>query len=115
VLLVLVFASRPHTPKHIRGNWSHYTNTSEPVEGNGAQNMVTVQSGFWTRDLSIAGPTRLPPALTGPKMTKVGKMCWDCYKPRVARINFISILRKKVRYKVYSRNSRYVCGEINKK
>jgi hypothetical protein len=29
----LVIALRPHTPKHIRGGWSHYTDTSEPVEG----------------------------------------------------------------------------------
>jgi hypothetical protein len=28
--------------------------------GNGAQNMVTVQSGFRTRDLMIIGPTHLP-------------------------------------------------------
>jgi hypothetical protein len=28
----LVFALRPQTPKHIRGGWSHYTDTSEPVE-----------------------------------------------------------------------------------
>jgi hypothetical protein len=45
----LVIALRPHTPKHIRGDWSHYIDTSEPVDGNGAQNtqnMVTVQSGF---------------------------------------------------------------------
>jgi hypothetical protein len=37
------------TPKHIRGGWSHNTDTSdcsEPVDGNEAQNMVTVQSGF---------------------------------------------------------------------
>jgi hypothetical protein len=39
-------ALRPQTPKHIRGGWSHYTDTSEPVDGNGAQNMVTIQSGF---------------------------------------------------------------------
>jgi hypothetical protein len=43
---VLVIALRPQTPKHIRGGWSHSTDTSEPVDGNGAQNMVTVQSGF---------------------------------------------------------------------
>jgi hypothetical protein len=42
----LVIALRPQTPKHIRGGWSHYTDTSEPVDGNGAQNMVTVQSRF---------------------------------------------------------------------
>jgi hypothetical protein len=33
-------------PKHIRGGWPHHTNTSEPVDNNGAQNMVTVLSGF---------------------------------------------------------------------
>jgi hypothetical protein len=25
-------ALRPRTPKHIRGGWSHYTDTREPVE-----------------------------------------------------------------------------------
>jgi hypothetical protein len=29
----LVFALRPQTPKHIRGGWSQYTDTSEPVDG----------------------------------------------------------------------------------
>jgi hypothetical protein len=43
-------------PKHIRGGWSHYTDTSEPVDSNGAQNMVTIQSGFRTGDLPITGP-----------------------------------------------------------
>jgi hypothetical protein len=28
-----VIALRPQTPKHIRGGWSHYTDTSEPVDG----------------------------------------------------------------------------------
>jgi hypothetical protein len=66
--LNLVIAVRPHTPKHISGGWSRYTDTSEPVDGNGAQNMVIVQSGFRTKELSITGPTRLPSALiiTGP-------------------------------------------------
>jgi hypothetical protein len=59
-----VIALRPQTPKHIRGDWSHYTDTSEPVDGNGAQNMVTVQS--WFRDLLITSPRSLPTALTGP-------------------------------------------------
>jgi hypothetical protein len=49
--LVLVITLRPQTLKHIRGGWSHDTDTSEPVDGNG--------------DLSITGPTRLPPALRG--------------------------------------------------
>jgi hypothetical protein len=65
--LGLLLYARPQTPKHIRGGWSH-TDTSEPVDGNEAQNMVTVQSGFRTRDLLITGPTRLPTALTGPTM-----------------------------------------------
>jgi hypothetical protein len=42
----LVIALRPQTPKQIRGGWSPYTDTSKPVDGNGAQNMVTVQSEF---------------------------------------------------------------------
>jgi hypothetical protein len=29
----LAIALRPQTPKHIRGGWSHYTDTSEPVDG----------------------------------------------------------------------------------
>jgi hypothetical protein len=29
----LVIALRPQTPKNIRGGWSHYTDTSEPVDG----------------------------------------------------------------------------------
>jgi hypothetical protein len=28
----LVIALRPQTPKHIRGSWSHYIDTSEPVD-----------------------------------------------------------------------------------
>jgi hypothetical protein len=30
---VLVIALRPQTPKHIRGGWSQYTDTSEPIDG----------------------------------------------------------------------------------
>jgi hypothetical protein len=30
--LVLVIALRAQTPKHIRGGWSHYTDTSEAVD-----------------------------------------------------------------------------------
>jgi hypothetical protein len=44
--LFLIIALRPQTPKHIRGGWSHYTDTSQPGDGYGAQNMVTVQFGF---------------------------------------------------------------------
>jgi hypothetical protein len=62
----LVIAVRQQTPEHIRGDWSHYTDTSEPVDSNGAKNMVSVQSEFRTKDLSITGSTRLPPALAGP-------------------------------------------------
>jgi hypothetical protein len=32
VLVGLVFALRPQTPKHNRGGWSHYTDTNEPVD-----------------------------------------------------------------------------------
>jgi hypothetical protein len=53
--LSLVTALRAQTPKRIRGGWSH-SDTSEPVYGNGAQYMVTGQSGFWTNDLLITGP-----------------------------------------------------------
>jgi hypothetical protein len=53
----LVIALRPETLKHIRGDWSHYTDTSEPVDGNGAQNTVTVQSEFEPAIFfSITGP-----------------------------------------------------------
>jgi hypothetical protein len=31
-LVGLIIALRPQTPKHIRGGWSHYTDTSEPVD-----------------------------------------------------------------------------------
>jgi hypothetical protein len=64
----LVIALRPQTLKHIRG--SHYTDTSEPVDGNGTQNMVTVQSGYRTSNFSITGPTSLPTPLTGPPKKK---------------------------------------------
>jgi hypothetical protein len=33
-------ALRPQTPQRIRGGWSHYTDTSEPVVGYGATNMA---------------------------------------------------------------------------
>jgi hypothetical protein len=32
----LVIALCPQTSRHVRGGWSHYTDTSEPVDGNGA-------------------------------------------------------------------------------
>jgi hypothetical protein len=56
----LVIALRPQTPKHIRGGWSHYTDTSKPVAGNGAHNNyghcpipVSNQRPFdhWQRDI----------------------------------------------------------------
>jgi hypothetical protein len=62
-LVGLVIALRPETPKHIRGGWSHYTDTSEPVDCNGAQNIVTVQSRFEPATLR---PLTHVPALTGP-------------------------------------------------
>jgi hypothetical protein len=51
-------ALHPHTPKHIRGGWSHYTDTSEPVDSYGTPHIVIVQSRFRTSDLSITGPMR---------------------------------------------------------
>jgi hypothetical protein len=65
VVWLLLYAHR-HRSIFYRGGWSHYTDTSETVDGNGAQNMVTVQSGFQTKDLLITGPMRSPTALTGP-------------------------------------------------
>jgi hypothetical protein len=32
-LVGLVIALCPQTTKHIRGGWSHYTDTSEPADG----------------------------------------------------------------------------------
>jgi hypothetical protein len=66
IVFRLAIALRSQTPKHIRGDWSHYSDTSEPVDGNGAQNMVTVQSGYRTSDLLITGPMSLLTALAGP-------------------------------------------------
>jgi hypothetical protein len=39
-------ALRPHTPKHIRGGWSHYTDTSEPVEVMGPKIWSLSNPGF---------------------------------------------------------------------
>jgi hypothetical protein len=70
-MLVFEFWLLLYAHRHQSG-WSYYTDTSEPVDGIGAQNMVTVQSGFRTSDLSITGLKRLPtaPALTGPITVK---------------------------------------------
>jgi hypothetical protein len=60
---------RTQTPKHIRVGWSHYTDTSEPVDGNEAQNMVTVQSNqrsFDQRSNSL--PTALTERIAGIRM-----------------------------------------------
>jgi hypothetical protein len=61
----LVIVLRPQTPKHIRGGWSHYTDTSKPVDCNGAQYMVTLQAGFQPATFRSLWPTNLPTALTG--------------------------------------------------
>jgi hypothetical protein len=53
----LVIALHPQTQKHIRGGWSRYTDTSEP-DSNGAQNIVTVQSGVVAQ--SIPRPDYTP-------------------------------------------------------
>jgi hypothetical protein len=52
----MVIALRPQTPKHIRGGWSHYTNTSEPLDGNGAQNYGHCPVRVRTSDFLITGP-----------------------------------------------------------
>jgi hypothetical protein len=39
-------ALRPHTPKHIKGGWSHYTDTSEPVEVMGLKIWSLFNPGF---------------------------------------------------------------------
>jgi hypothetical protein len=43
---LLLFAHRHRNILGAASQWSHYTDTSKPVDGNGAQNMVTGQSGF---------------------------------------------------------------------
>jgi hypothetical protein len=71
VLVGLVIALRPHTPKHIRGGWSHSTDTSEPIVGYETNNILnffgyetnnilTDQSGIRTSYLSITSPIHLP-------------------------------------------------------
>jgi hypothetical protein len=37
---------RPHTPTHIRGGWSHYTDKSEPVEVMGLNIWSLSNPGF---------------------------------------------------------------------
>jgi hypothetical protein len=39
----LLIALRPQTPKHIKGGWSNYTDTSELINGNVGQDMVSVR------------------------------------------------------------------------
>jgi hypothetical protein len=55
---VLFIALRPQTLKHVRGGWSYHTDYSEPVDGNGAQNMVSPIR------VSNQGPGYWPNALT---------------------------------------------------
>jgi hypothetical protein len=48
-----VIALRPQTPKRIRGGWSHYTDTSEPVDGGvGTLQLWTIRTilsvNFWS-------------------------------------------------------------------
>jgi hypothetical protein len=72
----------PQTPKHIRGGWSHYTDTSEPVDGNGAQNMVAVQSNQRPFD-------HWPNALTN---CQSGPQCFVVFFPKIDF--FYSIFRR---------------------
>jgi hypothetical protein len=39
-------ALHPHTPKHIRDGWSHYTDTSKPVEVMGLKIWSLSNPGF---------------------------------------------------------------------
>jgi hypothetical protein len=71
-LVGLVVALPPQRPKHIRGGWSHYTDTSEPVDGGvqlwttrtilsvkmDRENSLTLlcPSGDWTPYLLIRSP-----------------------------------------------------------
>jgi hypothetical protein len=66
VLVWLLFYAHTHTEAYLGRLVTLYTDTNKPVDGNRAQDiMVTVRSGFRTKDLSITGPTRLITALTG--------------------------------------------------
>jgi hypothetical protein len=80
LIVVLVIALRPQTPKHVRGGWSHYTDTSEPTDGNKVKNMVTVESRFQTSDLFITCPTGLPSVLTGPTVTLMWVTCLQVWR-----------------------------------
>jgi hypothetical protein len=42
----LVVALRTHTPKHIKGGWSHYTDTTEPVDVMGLKIWSLSNPGF---------------------------------------------------------------------
>jgi hypothetical protein len=64
----LVIALRSQTPKHIRGGWSHYTDTSEPVDG---KIWSLPNPGSNQRPKFDHWPTSLPTALTGPKLVVV--------------------------------------------
>jgi hypothetical protein len=53
-LVGLVIALRPQTPKHIRGGWSHYTDTSEPVDGGvGTLQLWTTRTILMDRENSL--------------------------------------------------------------
>jgi hypothetical protein len=49
----LVIALRPQTPKHIRGGWSHYTDTSEQVDGGVLWTTRTILSVKMDRENSL--------------------------------------------------------------
>jgi hypothetical protein len=60
-----VIAVRPQTPKHIREGWSHYTDTSEPVDGMGLKIWSLSNPDSNQRPFDHL-PTSLPTALNGP-------------------------------------------------
>ena len=67
-LLLLVEALRPQTLQCIRGGWSHYTDTSEPVVGCGDNKYeIWIQSGIRTRNLSVTSPRSNQLSYPGPQ------------------------------------------------
>jgi hypothetical protein len=63
----LIIALRQQTLKHIRGGWSHYTDTSKPADGNGGSKYGHCPIRVQTSDLSITGPRAYQLLLPGPQ------------------------------------------------
>jgi hypothetical protein len=72
---------RPHTPKHIRGGRSHYSDTSEPIEVMGLKIRSLSPVRVSNQRPFDHWPNTLTTALTGPTSNKVGK--WkSCHQER---------------------------------